>query len=87
MSLFSLALVLLACGAGQSAECAAYMSCLEALDAQVGGSSASTVEALYGPTGSCWTEPVTAASCDAGCTAGLSAARDGASPVPSECEE
>jgi hypothetical protein len=84
---FLFALALAACGSPeQSPECAQYMACQEAVDAQQGSSGAAAIEPLYGPDGTCWTPGGQAAVCTQGCNDGLQAARDTIDPLPAECE-
>lgn len=74
------------CSVEQSQVCADYLACQAAVDAQQGSSTVGTLEPIYGPDGTCWSDPASAASCDAGCTSGIQAAQGLISPVPPECE-
>lgn len=64
VALASLGLVA-ACGPVQSPECAQYIECQSAVDAEAGTSTADGLDETYGPSGTCWTSTAEVAQ---GCT-------------------
>lgn len=90
-------LTLTGCGlGGQSAVCAQYLDCYDAVvglssdtaadtgsDTGLGGRS--YLEETYGAGGTCWSDPLQGKFCDAGCEAGLDILRD-VDPLPAACE-
>lgn len=57
-----------ACGPVQAPECAQWIECQEAIDAESGTSVAADLEVAYGETGTCWsTTAQSAQSCSNSC--------------------
>lgn len=66
------ALALAACGPVQSPECAQYIECQAAIDADQGTSAADGLEEAYGETGTCWsTTAQQALDCTNSCIAAI----------------
>lgn len=78
---FSLAVV--GCSSAQSDICKEYLECQAAVDAQLGSETSATITDLYGPEGTCWDDPVQAATCNVGCQAALDSFTSDDGPV--EC--
>lgn len=53
---------LMACGPVQSAECAAYLACQEAVDTEAGTDTAGSLDSSYGEGGTCWSTSAEAAT-------------------------
>ncbi len=65
---------LMGCGPVQSPECAQYIECQTAIDADQGTSTADTLEDGFGETGTCWSTNAEAAQgCTASCVDALEA--------------
>jgi hypothetical protein len=58
-------------GISETQSCVSYLSCAAALTP----SQVATLDATYGPGGTCWTSTTTASACDSACTMALSALR------------
>lgn len=79
------ALLAPACAPSQSEECVQYVACQRAVD-RMTGSSSESVLAQYDADGDCWDDPIVAASCTAGCQAGVETAKSlFADTLPVEC--
>ena len=76
---------LVACGPVQSEECAQYITCQEAVDAEAGTDTASTLGDTYGEGGTCWTTTAEAATaCTDACSSAVEA-QAAAYPDLTEC--
>lgn len=79
-------LALAACGPVQSPECAAYIACQRAIDQDQGTSSADSLEAAYGETGTCWSSTAEyAQNCTNACVDALDS-RAASYPEIDECQ-
>ena len=62
--------VLAACGPSQPPECAKYLECQAAVDAETGDNMGAGQEEAYGPEGTCWSGNETSADvCTQSCVA------------------
>ena len=68
----------------QTDSCAAYVECIQAVDAQ---SDSTTDLDRFEVGGVCWGNPEGAALCDRACSNGLEWMRDAYSDLPEECAE
>lgn len=73
-----------ACGAPiePTPDCAQFVACTTARDAQLG---ITTDLVRFQPGGACWGNPEIAALCDRGCTSGMAWLRDAIADLPTEC--
>lgn len=94
MSIFVFTFILVGCG-GQSSECANYIACMEAMEAEGIPSLYDFAEEEYGPDSRCWNDPnpITASSsalsCTMLCTAGIESVRaaEGGTALPEALPE
>lgn len=76
---------LTACGPVQSPECAKYIECQTAVDAEAGTTTADTLDDAYGAGGTCWTTTAEAAqACTDACVSATEALATGY-PDIAEC--